>query len=155
MRKQTLACTTECDWSRHLALLSDKACGESFQEHPKSQDRQNSLMHDGIHINKVFVSRLTPYPLDRCYMFTYSTEMTIVCLLPDNGIAGEVDVTIAGCADSSSPGYENAPKGTCKDVTTSYDLEEWGTYMNSTLTSQQGVSCTCHESECNDPQGNL
>ena len=40
MRKQTLACTTECDWSRHLALLADKACGESFQKQPKSQNRQ-------------------------------------------------------------------------------------------------------------------
>ena len=41
MRKQTFACTTECDWSRHLALLADKACGESFQKQPKSQNRQN------------------------------------------------------------------------------------------------------------------
>ena len=41
MRKQTLACTTECDWSRHLALLADKAYDETFQKHPKSQNRQN------------------------------------------------------------------------------------------------------------------
>ena len=41
MLKQTLACTTECDWPRHLTLLSDKACGEGFQKHPKSQNRQN------------------------------------------------------------------------------------------------------------------
>ena len=41
MRKQTLACTAECDWSRHLALLSDKACGESSQKHQKSQNHQN------------------------------------------------------------------------------------------------------------------
>ena len=41
MRKQTLACTTECDWSRQLALLADKACGESFQKHQKSQNLQN------------------------------------------------------------------------------------------------------------------
>ena len=41
MRKQTLACTTECDCSRQLALLADKACGENFQKQPKSQNRQN------------------------------------------------------------------------------------------------------------------
>ena len=41
MCKQTLACTKECDWSRHLALLSDKAWDEDYQKHPKSQNRQN------------------------------------------------------------------------------------------------------------------
>ena len=41
MRKQTLACTTECDWSRHLVLLSGEACCESFQKRQKSQYRQN------------------------------------------------------------------------------------------------------------------
>ena len=41
MRRQTLACTIECDWSRHLAPLSNKAYGESLQKHPKSQNRQH------------------------------------------------------------------------------------------------------------------
>ena len=48
MRKKTLACTTECDWSIHLALLADIDCGESFQKHLKN-----------LKIVKMWVSPLT------------------------------------------------------------------------------------------------
>ena len=41
MRKQTLARNTECDWSRHFVLFADKACDESFQKQPESQNHQN------------------------------------------------------------------------------------------------------------------
>ena len=33
-----------------LAFLADKACGESFQKHTKSQNRQ-SLVHDAIQMS--------------------------------------------------------------------------------------------------------
>ena len=79
----------------------------------------------------------------------------IYIIIPDNGINGLVDVTIAGCVDMTLPGYDDAPRGICKDVTKAYDLAEWGDYLNSTLTSQQGVCCTCYESNCISIEGRV
>ena len=66
----------------------------------------------------------------------------------DNGVAGSVELWMAGCVDITHHGFIFLPEDECLDTQDALNLNE---IINVRLTSNRGRTCGCKQDLCNNP----
>ena len=84
-----------------------------------------------------------------------NTSKKICVFVLDGTIEGGIDIQIHGCIDPDSQGFTNLPENGCKETEDAFNLNEWGTVLDTTFSTSDGVACTSNTSASNHPMGKI